>query len=255
MEPDGPADPGTPATPSRPALVAPRRTWLAWSSGKDSAWALHTLRARPDVRVEALVTTVNEVADRVAMHAVRHTLLRRQAEALGLPLRVVPLPQPCPNAVYEARMEALLAEARAEGVTHMAFGDLFLEDVRAYRERQLEGTGVAPLFPLWGQETHALARRMVEAGLRAWITCVDPRQLPREFAGRRFDAALLDALPEGVDPCGERGEFHTFVCAGPGFRAPLPVRPGEVVERDGFVFADLLPVAEEIAARVPSASF
>jgi uncharacterized protein (TIGR00290 family) len=228
---------------------APQRVWLAWSSGKDSAWALHVLRATPAVRVEALVTTLNEVHDRVAMHAVRHSLLRQQARALGLPLRVVPLPDPCPNAAYEARMEALLAEARAEGVTHMAFGDLFLEDVRAYRERQLAGTGVEPLFPLWGAETGALARRMVAAGLRAWITCVDPRRLPRDFAGRRFDASLLEALPPDVDPCGENGEFHSFVSEGPGFAAPLAVRPGEVVERDGFVFADVLP-AEEAAPAV-----
>lgn len=228
--------------------TAPRRVWLAWSSGKDSAWALHRLRERPDLRVEALVTTLNEVHDRVAMHAVRHTLLRRQARALGLPLRIVPLPDPCPNHVYEERMAGVLAEARAEGVHHMAFGDLFLEDVRAYREHQLEGTGISPLFPLWGLDTHGLAREMVEAGLRAWITCVDPRQLDRRFAGRCFDATLLDALPAQVDPCGERGEFHTFVWRGPGFAAPLDVRPGAVVERGGFVFADLEPAGPAAAA-------
>ena len=224
--------------------MAPMRVWLAWSSGKDSAWALHRLRQRPELRVEALVTTLNEVHDRVARHAVRDSLVRRQAQALGLPLRVVPLPDPCPNRVYEERMAQVLAEARAEGVGHMAFGDLFLEDVRAYRERQLAGTGITPLFPLWGLDTDRLAHEMVEAGLRAWITCVDPRRLARSFAGRCFDAALLDALPAEVDPCGEHGEFHTFVWKGPGFASPLGVRPGTVVERGGFVFADLEPVAE-----------
>jgi uncharacterized protein (TIGR00290 family) len=221
--------------------VTPKRVWMCWSTGKDSAWALHTLRAQPDVRVEKLLTTVNERHDRVAMHAVRLALLQRQAEALGLPLRVVTIPDPGPNEAYERAFAAVLAEAREAGVTHMAFGDLFLEDIRAYRERQLAGTGVEPLFPLWQQDPAALARNMVAAGLRAFVTCVDPRQLPAAFAGRPFDADFLADLPAGVDPCGERGEFHTFACEGPMFAKPIAVQGGAVVERDGFVFADLLP--------------
>lgn len=216
---------------------------LSWSSGKDSAWALHALRRRAEVEVVGLVTTLNEAFDRVAMHGVRAELLQAQADAAGLPLWRVPLPWPCPNAEYEARMRALVETARASGVTAFAFGDLFLEDVRAYRERQLAGTGLEPLFPVWGTpaDTPALARAMIADGFRAVLTCVDPRHLPPAFAGRDFDAALLAALPPGADPCGERGEFHTFCHAGPVFARPVPVRRGEVVERDGFWFADLLP--------------
>jgi uncharacterized protein (TIGR00290 family) len=214
---------------------------LSWSSGKDSAWALHVLRSRPDYDLVGLVTTVNENFSRVAMHGVREALLEAQAEAAGLPLWRVPLPHPCPNSAYEARMRGLITRAREAGVTHMAFGDLFLEDIRAYRERQLGGTGIAPVFPLWGIDTSKLAREMVTAGLRARLSCVDPRCLARDFAGRTFDETLLDDLPEGVDPCGERGEFHSFCYAGPMFREPIAVETGEIVERDGFVFADLLP--------------
>jgi len=216
-----------------------RRTLVSWSSGKDGAWALHVLRQRGDVELAGLVTTVNQAFGRVAMHGVRESLLERQAEAAGLPLWKVPLPHPCPNEAYDAAMTRLVERARAAGVTAMAFGDLFLEDVRAYRERQLAGTGIEPLFPLWGRATDALAREMVAGGLRARLVCVDPRQLDAGFAGRVFDAALLADLPPGVDPCGERGEFHTFCTAGPMFRTPLACEPGEVVERDGFVFADL----------------
>ncbi|HVV50201.1 MAG TPA: ATP-binding protein [Polyangia bacterium] len=214
---------------------------LAWSSGKDSAWSLHVLREQNEVEVVGLLTTINQAFDRVAMHAVRSELLRAQAEAAGLPLQPVPIPWPCSNAEYEAAMAAAMARARADGVTHVAFGDLFLEDVRRYREERLAPTGVQPLFPLWGTPTGALARRMVEAGLRARLTCVDPRALDARFAGRDFDAALLAELPPAVDPCGERGEFHTFAYAGSMFRRPIAVRAGEVVARDGFVFADLLP--------------
>jgi uncharacterized protein (TIGR00290 family) len=217
------------------------RTLLSWSSGKDSAWALHRLRQVDDVEVVGLVTTVNEAAGRVAMHAVRESLLQAQAAAAGLPLWRVPIPSPCSNEQYAAAMTGLLARARAEGVAAMAFGDLFLADVRAYRERQLAGTGVEPRFPLWGADTAALARQMLAAGLRARVTCVDPRQLDASFVGREFDAGFLADLPPAADPCGERGEFHTFAFAGPMFAAPIAVEAGPVVERDGFVFADLLP--------------
>jgi diphthamide synthase (EF-2-diphthine--ammonia ligase) len=193
------------------------------------------------VEVVGLLTTLNAAFDRVSMHAVRRTLLEAQAEAARLPLVTVPIPWPCSNEQYEQAMGSVLAEARAAlGFTHVAFGDLFLEDVRAYRESKLSGTGLTPLFPLWARPTDALAREMVAGGLQAILTCVDPRRLPAHFAGRRFDAELLDELPPEVDPCGEAGEFHTFVCAGPMFSSPIPCRVGAVVERDGFVFADAL---------------
>ena len=214
--------------------------WLWWSSGKDSAWALHELRGA-GVPVGALAVTVNRAFERVAMHAVRVELVRRQAEAAGLPLRVVEIPHPCSNAEYEAAFRAAAGDALREGVRTMAFGDLFLADVRAYRERLLAGSGIEPLFPLWGRDTAELARAMLAGGLRAVVTCVDPKQVPAELAGRAFDGELLAALPAAVDPCGERGEFHTFACDGPMFSRPVPVRVGERVLRDGFVFADLLP--------------
>lgn len=222
-----------------------KRTLLAWSSGKDSAYCLHVLRLRTDVEVVGLLTTLNERYDRVAMHAVRRELLEAQAEAAGLPLFIVSIPDPCPNAAYEAAMEKALAAARQQGIAAVAFGDLFLEDVRRYREQRLADSGIMPLFPLWGRPTGALAAEMLAAGLRARITCIDPRALPASFAGREFDAALLATLPGGVDPCGENGEFHTFAWDGPMFRHAVPVRGGEVVTRDGFVFADLLPVRPE----------
>jgi uncharacterized protein (TIGR00290 family) len=218
-----------------------KRCWLSWSSGKDSAWALSVLRERGDVEVVGLLTTIDAEADRVAMHAVRRELLERQAKAAGLPLVAIDLPHPCSNEVYEERMRGAVDRAKAEGVEVMAFGDLFLEDVREYRVKQLEGTGIEPIFPIWGEPTDELARRMVDAGVGAWVTCVDPKQLDARFAGRHWDHALLDELPEGVDPCGERGESHTFAYRGPCFAEPIAVEPGEVVERDGFVFADLLP--------------
>jgi uncharacterized protein (TIGR00290 family) len=213
---------------------------LCWSSGKDSAWTLHVLRQRHDVEVVGLLTTINQAYERVAMHAVRVALLEAQAEAVGLPLWPVPIPSPCSNQEYEAAMGEAVRKALAAGITRMAFGDLFLEDVRRYRETQLAGTGLTPIFPIWGLPTDALARDMVAAGLRARLTCVDPKQLPASFAGREFDASLLADLPAGADPCGERGEFHTFAYDGPMFRRPVPVRSGEIVARDGFVFADLL---------------
>jgi uncharacterized protein (TIGR00290 family) len=214
---------------------------LAWSSGKDSAWSLHVLRQQGEVEVVGLLTTVNETHDRVAMHAVRRRLLLEQGEAAGLPVTVVPIPYPCPNDVYEAAMSRALDEARAQGVQAVAFGDLFLEDVRRYREERLSGTGLRPLFPLWGRPTAALAAEMIDGGLQARLTCVDPRVVPAALAGRSFDRHLLSDLPAGVDPCGEKGEFHSFAWAGPMFRHPVPVRLGAVVSRDGFVFADLLP--------------
>jgi uncharacterized protein (TIGR00290 family) len=212
---------------------------LSWSSGKDSAWTLQVLRMQGIGAAAALLTTVNEVAARAAMHAVRVDVLRAQAEAAGLPLIVVPLPSPCPNEVYEQRMAAVVREAVADGFTHVAFGDLFLEDVRRYREERLAGTGLEPIFPLWGRPTADLAREVIDAGVEARITCVDPRQIPRELAGRQYDRALLSDLPAGADPCGERGEFHTCVIGGPMFSRRLDVEVGATVERDGFVFTDL----------------
>jgi uncharacterized protein (TIGR00290 family) len=217
------------------------RILLSWSSGKDSAWTLHRLREQATYDVVGLVTTINANAQRVAMHAVRTELLAAQAAAAGLPLWPVPIPSPCTNTEYEAAMHTLIERARAAGVTAFAFGDLFLEDIRAYRERQLAGSGITPVFPLWLSATDVLAREMIAGGLRAYLTCVDPKQLASDFAGRAFDAAFLRDLPAGVDPCGERGEFHTFAYAGPMFHTELAVRVGEVVERDGFAFADVVP--------------
>ncbi|HXQ22311.1 MAG TPA: hypothetical protein VN812_11610 [Candidatus Acidoferrales bacterium] len=212
---------------------------LAWSSGKDSAWALHVLRQQPGFEVVGLVTTVNERFDRVAMHAVPTALLETQAEAAGLPLWKVPIPYPCGTQQYEAAMRKVIDRACGEGVSAFAFGDLFLTDVREYRERQLAGTGLLPLFPLWMRPTGALVREMIDSGVRAVLTCVDPKRLPARFAGRELTAELLAELPPTVDPCGENGEFHSFAHAGPMFRQPIEVRVGAVVERDGFVFADV----------------
>jgi uncharacterized protein (TIGR00290 family) len=218
-----------------------RKVLLSWSSGKDSAWALHIMRQRGDVEVVALLTTINRTAGRVAMHAVRERLVEIQAEAAGLPLWKVDIPQKCSNDQYETAMAAAMGRAKAEGIQAVAFGDLFLQDVRAYREQKLAATGIEPLFPLWGLPTALLAREMVAAGLRAQVTCVDPKVLDWSFAGRTFDDKLLDDLPAGIDPCGERGEFHTFAWSGPMFSAPIAVVAGEIVERGGFVFADVVP--------------
>ena len=212
---------------------------VAWSSGKDSAFALQEVRVSGSLEVVGLLTTVTEDYGRVSMHGVREEILDRQAEALRLPCRKVRIPAGCVNANYERAMGAAIAAARSEGVEHIVFGDLFLEDVRAYRERMLAGSGVAPVFPLWGRDTAALAAQMVGAGLQATVVCVDPRRLPASFAGREFGAAFLSELPEGVDPCGENGEFHTCVTDGPMFREPVGAAAGETVVRDGFVFADL----------------
>ena len=215
------------------------KTLVSWSSGKDSAWMLHVLKQDPSIEVGGLLTTMNEQFDRVAMHAVRRRLLEAQADAAGAPLRTVQLPWPCTNEQYEERMRVAVAQAVAEGFTHVAFGDLFLEDVRKYREQKLAGTGLTPLFPIWGIPTDQLATQMVESGLRSVLTCINPKHLDRSFAGRQFNRALLDDLPAGVDKCGERGEFHSFAWDGPMFNHPVAIEVGEVVDRDGFVFADV----------------
>jgi uncharacterized protein (TIGR00290 family) len=214
---------------------------LSWSGGKDSAWALHLLRSSGEFEVVALLTTFNREFDRVAMHAVRRDLIETQASAADIPLWTIELPWPCDNREYEARMADACGRAVREGIRHIGFGDLFLTDIRAYREAQLRGSGLEPVFPLWGVPTAPLAREMIAAGLRARLTCVDPKALPEQFAGRDFDQALLSDLPKGVDPCGENGEFHTFVYAGPMFSRAIEIETGEIVKRDGFVFADLLP--------------
>jgi uncharacterized protein (TIGR00290 family) len=216
-----------------------RKLVLSWSSGKDSAWALHCLRQRGDFHVAGLLTTLNAAFERVAMHSTRRALLEAQARAAGLPLYPIPLPWPCSNEHYEAAMRTACDAAIAEGIEAIAFGDLFLEDVRRYRVEKLKGTGLEPIFPVWGLNTRHLAEEMIAGGLRARIVCVDPKKLPAEFAGRDFDAEFLRDLPEGVDPCGENGEFHSAVYAGPMFREPISIESGEVVERDGFVFADV----------------
>ncbi len=218
-----------------------RRAVVSWSSGKDAAWALHLVRQRPDLEVVGLLTSINAEFRRVSMHGVRQELLEMQAAASGLPLRIVELPWPCPNEEYERRMGAACAALRAEGVEAVVFGDIFLADVRAYRERQLAGTGLEPLFPLWGADSQKLAREMLDGGVRARIACLDPARVDRQLAGREWSVEVLSSLPCGVDPCGENGEFHTFVVDAPVFRHPIRVTAGEVVERDGFVYADFLP--------------
>jgi uncharacterized protein (TIGR00290 family) len=242
-----PADAHTVRPPERWAMLcrmdmATRpKALVSWSSGKDSAWALHVLRQTGTHDIVGLVTTINSAADRVAMHAVRTSLLALQADAVGVPLWTVPIPSPCSNAEYDAAMARIIARAVENDVTAFAFGDLFLADIRSYREARLAGTGLVPLFPLWQRPTDALAREMLDAGLRATLTCVDPQKLPASFAGRAFGYELLADLPAGVDPCGENGEFHTCVHAGPMFRTDIAVRIGQTVERDGFVFADVFP--------------
>lgn len=218
-----------------------KKTLLSWSSGKDSAWMLKVLQGREDVELLGLFTTMNEAADRVVMHAVRRRLIELQAEAAGLPVSFIPLPHPCSNDQYESAMSGYRASARERGAECFAYGDLQLEDVRRWREETMRGSGIEPLFPLWGSDTRKLAEDMVDAGLRARITCIDPRRMPREFAGREFDRKLLAELPDDVDPCGENGEFHTFAYQGPMFRRRIDVQTGETVERDAFVFTDLLP--------------
>jgi uncharacterized protein (TIGR00290 family) len=221
-------------TSSRPKAL------ISWSSGKDSAFALHEIRRTSEFDVVGALTTVTETFDRVSIHGVRREILQAQLDAAGLPPRIVPIPYPCPNAIYEARMGEAVARATQDGISHIIFGDLFLADIRAYREQKLAGTGITPVFPLWQRPTLPLAQAMISSGLQAYIATVDLKKLPAEFAGRKFDARLLADLPRGVDPCGENGEFHTCVVAGPMFSRAVPVAAGERVERDGYGYCDLV---------------
>ena len=235
-----PPPPPLPRGGGTSAPVTKPKALIAWSSGKDSAWALHEVRRAGEYDVVGALTTVTETFQRVSMHGVREDILSAQHEAARLPPLIVPIPYPCPNEVYEARMAAALDEAKRQGVTHVIFGDLFLEDVRAYREQKLAGTGITPLFPLWQRPTHALARAMIAAGVETCLVCVDMKQLPKSFAGRRFDDTLLADLPASADPCGEKGEFHSCVVAGPMFDRRIDVAIGETIVRDGFAYTDLI---------------
>lgn len=218
-----------------------KKTLLSWSSGKDSAWTLYQLQQDEAIELVGLVTTINETHQRVAMHAVRVALLKQQAQAADLPLHIIPIPHPCSNELYNQAMNDFFASIQGQGVTHIAFGDLYLEDIRQYRVDNLKRTGLEPLFPLWLRPTDQLAQAMLAGGLKTRITCIDPKQLSASFCGREFNQQFLNDLPEGVDPCGENGEFHSFAYAGPMFKHAISITSGEVVERDGFVFADLLP--------------
>lgn len=224
--------------------MAKKKLWMSWSTGKDSAYALHALRRNEKYEVTALFTTVTEDYDRVAMHSTRHALLRQQAEVLGLPLEVVLIPANCTNEIFETQMRELIAKAKAASVTAMGFGDLYLADIRQYRERLLEGTGIEPVFPLWEIPTSALAREMLASGVKAVLTCIDPKKLAPAFAGRFYDTKLLSDFPSGIDPCGENGEFHTFVFDAPGFASAIPISVGERVQRGEFVYSDVLPVLQ-----------
>jgi uncharacterized protein (TIGR00290 family) len=235
--------------PQNRSDIEMKPTLLSWSSGKDSAWSLRLLRQQNEHQVVGLLTTFNQAANRVAMHAVRRSLVEAQAKAAGIPLWGVDLPQPCSNADYEQIMREACKTAVQAGIEYIAFGDLFLNEIRAYREKQLENSGLQPIFPVWGMPTRELARSMIKCGVRAKLTCVDPKRLAPEFVGREFNEELLSDLPPDIDPCGENGEFHTFVYAGPMFGHNLLVEVGEVVARDGFVFADLLSEQSKHRAR------
>ena len=225
------------------AKTTGKRTLLSWSSGKDGAWALHVLRRDPSVEIVGMFTVVNERFNRVSMHSTRAELLRRQAAAAGLKLRTVSLPDPCTNGRYEDVMERFTADCAQDGIERIAFGDLFLEDVRRYRESRLSGTGIVPMFPLWGTPSSELAEEMLASGLEAYISSVDLARLPAGFAGRLWSRELLRDFPSGVDPCGENGEIHTIVVSGPMFEQRIEVEVGEIVQRDGFAYADIIPVA------------
>ena len=232
------------------AAMTKPRALVSWSSGKDSAFALHEVRRAGEIDIVGLLTTVSTAFGRVSMHGVREALLDRQIEEIGLPCRKIGIPFPCANEIYEREMTRALQQAKSEGVSCVVFGDLFLEDIRAYREGKLLALGLTGVFPLWKRDTAALAREMLEAGLSAILTCIDPRKLSASFAGRTFDEALLRELPPGIDPCGENGEFHTFVTRGPMLKRPIDVDRGEIVQRDGFVFADLRCAESSLARRV-----
>lgn len=221
-----------------------KNTLMSWSSGKDSAWALHTLQQDPEYNIKGLFCTINKEFERVAMHGVRIDLLKRQAEQIGLPLDILELPYPCSNEDYEQIMGEFIQRIKGDGIEYIAFGDLFLEDIRAYREEKLKGTGITPVFPLWDIPTNQLCRDMVAGGLKTVITCVDPKQAPRELAGQQYNSAFLDNLPDSVDPCGENGEFHSFVYDGPMYTNAIDINVGEIVERDGFVFADIFAASQ-----------
>jgi uncharacterized protein (TIGR00290 family) len=222
-------------------LSSPRsKALISWSSGKDSAFALHEARRAGEFEIVGALTTVTETFDRVSIHGVRRQILLAQCEAAGLAPRIVPIPYPCPNEIYEQRIGEAVAQAVGEGINHIIFGDLYLADIRAYREQKLDGTGIMPVFPLWQRPTLPLAHAMIASGMEAYLATVDLKKLPAEFAGRKFDARLLADLPEGIDPCGENGEFHSCVVAGPMFSQPLAVTPGERVERDGYAYCDLV---------------
>ena len=218
-----------------------KKALMSWSSGKDSAWALYQLQQNPEIDLVGLFCTVNKAFDRVAMHGVRVELLQKQAESIGLPLEIIEIPYPCSNEEYEKIMGGFVERAKNNQIEYFAFGDLFLEDIRKYREDKLKDSGIKPVFPIWGVPTDKLAREMIRSGLRTMITCIDPKQTPKEFAGREFDAHFLDSLPETIDPCGENGEFHSFVFDGPMFKEPIEIVLGDIVHRDDFVFADILP--------------
>jgi uncharacterized protein (TIGR00290 family) len=217
------------------------KTLVSWSSGKDSAWALHKLQQNPEIDLVGLFCTVNKEFKRVAMHGVRVELLQRQAKNIGLPLQIIEIPYPCSNAEYEEILGQFVKGAKHDHIEYFAFGDLFLEDVRDYREEKLKESGIKPIFPIWGMPTDELSREMLSSGLRAVIACINPKQIAKDFVGREFDECFLDSLPETVDPCGENGEFHTFVFDGPMFKQPIEIFVGDVVDRDDFVFADILP--------------
>jgi uncharacterized protein (TIGR00290 family) len=231
----------------------PKRVVVSWSGGKDSAWTLHTLRQQPkDYAVIGLLTSINQQFNRVAIHGVRRELLEAQALSTGLPLWVVPLPSPCTNEHYERRMTNALHFLQRLGVDAIAFGDLYLQDIRAYRESRFGNLGLELLFPVWGIPTRDLSRMMIDSGLRARLTCVDPRAVPAEYAGREYDQRLLDDLPPSVDSCAENGEFHTFVYDGPMLQHPMAIKTGETVEREGFVFADLVLASQEVPRKAPA---
>jgi uncharacterized protein (TIGR00290 family) len=217
-----------------------KRTLLSWSSGKDSAWSLHILLHQPDIEIVGLFSTVNKKFERVAMHAVRTELLYQQAISLDLPIEIIPIPYPCSNVQYEAAMNGFIKKAKQSKIECFAFGDLFLKDVRKYREDNLAGTGITPIFPIWGKNTTILSKEMIDNGLKSIITCVNPKQLSPDFAGKEYDGSFLEQIPENVDPCGERGEFHSFVYGGPMFKNEIKIQIGETISRDGFVFTDIL---------------